>query len=515
MQVYLSRNGKQSGPYTVDQVNDFFAKRQVTRDDWAWTPGDTDWVPVPVFLAAISRRKASPSEPSSSGVDGAHAPDANTPGVLSANDVHRVTDTKPAERQGTFSTGRGVSGGADQGVIAAPAQRRSPGRAVVVTGSILVMASILVWAVKPEHVSLKLDGSSLLRPDAGYRFVDENDMLNWRVGWSPGMLSPTKAHWVASASPGNWQPAPGYQYEEHGEASSRIVWEPGRREKEFPHVAAGQAPGTWVTDAGYLLSQEATPTTPRAIWHQGVQLPHMKSAERENYWSLDSGYRIADLTVEPPVAVWSPGQPHDLYPHVYANNEEGQWHPGAGYAWVNSVAGDWRTFGIARTLETWRSANSIDAATQGIDCSSDFAFVAVIGDTRDRYVALDTTDVHPSLVEHIADVRDAYRDGTATINACLVASHAKEAVDGVAAVACGVSTMFSNQTYDDCMARSAGIRGGVGTAGTVLSLTCQPEGEAFRKRLDQLTARRISLQNEFLSAHRIQLEPPVRMVTCR
>ena len=46
MQVTISRDGQQMGPYTVDQINDYLSQGSLLPADYAWHEGLPDWVPV-------------------------------------------------------------------------------------------------------------------------------------------------------------------------------------------------------------------------------------------------------------------------------------------------------------------------------------------------------------------------------------------------------------------------------------------------------------------------------------
>jgi len=46
VQVTISRDGQQMGPYTVDQINDYLAQGSLLPTDYAWHEGLPDWVPV-------------------------------------------------------------------------------------------------------------------------------------------------------------------------------------------------------------------------------------------------------------------------------------------------------------------------------------------------------------------------------------------------------------------------------------------------------------------------------------
>jgi hypothetical protein len=55
MNLYVSKDNQQLGPYTLDQARQFVASGNLLSNDWAWYDGGTDWVPleqVPGFALA-------------------------------------------------------------------------------------------------------------------------------------------------------------------------------------------------------------------------------------------------------------------------------------------------------------------------------------------------------------------------------------------------------------------------------------------------------------------------------
>lgn len=46
MEIFVSRDGQQFGPYTLDDVNAYLASGQLSGDDMAWYDGAADWMPL-------------------------------------------------------------------------------------------------------------------------------------------------------------------------------------------------------------------------------------------------------------------------------------------------------------------------------------------------------------------------------------------------------------------------------------------------------------------------------------
>jgi len=54
MQIHISKNGKQSGPYSESQVRDMLDSGMLSRSDLAWHEGITDWMPLQSVLSITS-----------------------------------------------------------------------------------------------------------------------------------------------------------------------------------------------------------------------------------------------------------------------------------------------------------------------------------------------------------------------------------------------------------------------------------------------------------------------------
>ena len=48
--IYLTRDGQQSGPYSVEQIRDALREGSVKADDLAWYEGMPDWIPLNAFV---------------------------------------------------------------------------------------------------------------------------------------------------------------------------------------------------------------------------------------------------------------------------------------------------------------------------------------------------------------------------------------------------------------------------------------------------------------------------------
>lgn len=50
MEIYIARNGKQTGPFTEEQTRQMLSAGMLSRDDSAWTDGAADWQPLSLIL---------------------------------------------------------------------------------------------------------------------------------------------------------------------------------------------------------------------------------------------------------------------------------------------------------------------------------------------------------------------------------------------------------------------------------------------------------------------------------
>jgi membrane protein YdbS with pleckstrin-like domain len=66
MALLINKDGKQLGPYTLDQARALVLSGKLDPDDWAWPDGATDWVAlkdVPGFASATPADKPAPLAP--------------------------------------------------------------------------------------------------------------------------------------------------------------------------------------------------------------------------------------------------------------------------------------------------------------------------------------------------------------------------------------------------------------------------------------------------------------------
>ena len=57
MQIYISKDNRQWGPYEAKQVSFLLGKGSFTLQDWAWVEGGTEWIPVSQVLEALRREE--------------------------------------------------------------------------------------------------------------------------------------------------------------------------------------------------------------------------------------------------------------------------------------------------------------------------------------------------------------------------------------------------------------------------------------------------------------------------
>jgi hypothetical protein len=49
MEVYISKEGEQQGPYSVEQLDELLQAEAITGDDLYWYEGCEDWLPLSEF----------------------------------------------------------------------------------------------------------------------------------------------------------------------------------------------------------------------------------------------------------------------------------------------------------------------------------------------------------------------------------------------------------------------------------------------------------------------------------
>jgi len=62
MQVYISKDGRQWGPYEASQVGSLIERGSFGLQDWAWIEGSAGWVPVRKILQTLHREKKAESQ---------------------------------------------------------------------------------------------------------------------------------------------------------------------------------------------------------------------------------------------------------------------------------------------------------------------------------------------------------------------------------------------------------------------------------------------------------------------
>ena len=60
MQIHISRGENQSGPFTLEQVQDYLAQGILLPDDLAWHDGLEGWIPLPQVMDSVATPAASP-----------------------------------------------------------------------------------------------------------------------------------------------------------------------------------------------------------------------------------------------------------------------------------------------------------------------------------------------------------------------------------------------------------------------------------------------------------------------
>jgi len=71
MNIHITRDGKQFGPYTLAEINDSLQAGSLRPEDLAWQDGMTDWAPLHtiagVSLPRVAQRPPPPPPPAPAG----------------------------------------------------------------------------------------------------------------------------------------------------------------------------------------------------------------------------------------------------------------------------------------------------------------------------------------------------------------------------------------------------------------------------------------------------------------
>lgn len=65
MEIFITRDGQQFGPYTLDDVNAYLASGELSGDDLGWHDGAADWLPLRTMEGVVAPRSSAPPPPPS------------------------------------------------------------------------------------------------------------------------------------------------------------------------------------------------------------------------------------------------------------------------------------------------------------------------------------------------------------------------------------------------------------------------------------------------------------------
>lgn len=89
MQIYISKNGNQQGPYSVSDLNDLLESETIAGDDLCWYEGCADWIPLSQFPGfAPPKTPAQPPPPPTTAA-------AQSPPTEPAGDIIRDAQSHP------------------------------------------------------------------------------------------------------------------------------------------------------------------------------------------------------------------------------------------------------------------------------------------------------------------------------------------------------------------------------------------------------------------------------------
>ena len=177
MQVFVSRNGQQLGPYSLEVINAGLSSGSFSADDLAWHEGAAAWAPLSTIPGVVIGVRPPPPPPLVSGAQGTGLPLASRGARLGAamlDGVLTFASVIPGSIVCAVSGGRG-------GVIA--------------LGVLLIAAGVIGLAVV-NLILLSRAGQSLGKRIVGVRIVKVADESNpglvkvWLLrSFVPGLLS--------------------------------------------------------------------------------------------------------------------------------------------------------------------------------------------------------------------------------------------------------------------------------------------------------------------------------------
>lgn len=121
---------------------------------------------------------------------------------------------------------------------------------------------------------------------------------------------------------------------------------------------------------GYQWSKPDSWASYDTVWTPGAtddSLPHMTSADTQDSWKPDAGYRLSDDAASAVglAAQWSAGSAHPDHAHIHAAATEGQWEPDSGYQFVAANSLDVVPIPTAAPVEQASSGPSTGALVVG------------------------------------------------------------------------------------------------------------------------------------------------------
>jgi len=193
-------------------------------------------------------------------------------------------------------------------------------------------------------------------------------------------------------------------------------------------------------------------------------------------------------------------------PHAFAAAAEGRWQLDEGYRWLNRNPNDFRVVSPARIVDVWNKIIVADYFVNQMSCSSVEAVQNAIETARNRYGAINFSESHPLLEDHIRETYAVLVSAATAFQNCRTADEAGTVVSGVLTLAC----LFADDS-DECMRKKNMLSDG---GSVVASLACQAAGRTARNEFDGITSKRRDLQGSLEGAYDLRL-PVTPLVACR
>ena len=220
-------------------------------------------------------------------------------------------------------------------------------------------------------------------PQPGYQwvsYVDGHPNVFDGVTWESDQQHPTYKHVLSSRTKDNWIPDSGYVWTDDGRQSGRrfpfgiqsggtppaefVKWAPELPHSKYPHVKSAEREGYWTPGPGYQFTSKKVIN--EVVWYSGATFPgrpHLLSAATEGQWVPEPGY-VTRQNANGANEVWTPGIPYPTDSNIISAAMIGQWEAKPGYRMVEGPGGALRAVTAAPAVGTYQPSPSTPAPSE-------------------------------------------------------------------------------------------------------------------------------------------------------